>query len=70
MLALGLIKHEFEPNLKLSLPILKLLNAFQMLNLFSFFLRVTCVMFASATDVWQAIVARATESRKNCSKPP
>ena len=35
-----------------------------------FILRSTGVILARAfnTDVWQAIVARATESRKNCSK--
>ena len=35
-------------------------------------LEVTCVIFARATntDVWQAIVASATKSRENCSKPP
>ena len=33
---------------------------------------VTCVSFARVTntDVWQAIVARATKSRKDCSKRP
>jgi len=33
---------------------------------FSFLLRVTCVIFARAinTDVWQAMVARATSLRK------
>jgi len=50
----------------------KCFNAFQMLKLLSFLLRVTCVIFARATntDVGQAIVARATELRKNYSKPP
>ena len=34
--------------------------------------RAYCVIFARAikTDVWQAMVARAIESQKNCSEPP
>lgn len=42
----------------------------QPLKILSFLLRVTCGTFArtTKTDVWQAIVARATESQKNCSK--
>ena len=62
----------FERSLKLSPDIPKRFNAFQVLKWFSLLLEVTCVIFARATntDVWQAIVARATKSRKNCSKPP
>ena len=38
----------------------------------SFLLRVTCVIFERAiiTDVWQAMVARANESKKNSREPP
>ena len=59
----------FGRSLKLSLHIPKRFNAFQVLKWF-LLLEVTCVIFARATntDVWQAIVARATKSRKNCSK--
>ena len=62
----------FERSLKLSLHIPKRFNAFQVLKWFLLLRDVTCVIFARATntDVWQAIVARATKSRKNCSKPP
>ena len=62
----------FESSFKPSLCILKSFNAFQVLKLFSFFLGLTCVIFARAinTDVWRAIVPRAAESQKNCSKPP
>ena len=62
----------FERSLKLSLHIPNRFNAFQELKWFLLLLEVTCVIFARATntDVWQAIVARATKSRKNCSKPP
>ena len=54
------------------LHIPKRFNAFQVLKWFSLLLEVTCVIFARTTntDVWQAIVARATKSRKNCNKPP
>lgn len=40
--------------------------ALQVLKLFSFLLRATCVIFTRVinTDVWQAIVTRYTESRK------
>ena len=60
----------FERSLKLSLHLPKRFNAFQVLKWFSLLLEVTCVTFARATntDVWQAIVVRATKSRKNCSK--
>ena len=59
----------FERSLKLSLHIPKRFEAFQVLNWFLIILEVTCVIFARATntDVRQAIVARATKSRKNCS---
>ena len=62
----------FEGILKLSLHKPKRFNAFQVLKLFSLLLEVTCVIFERVrnTDVWKAIVARATKSRKNCSKPP
>ena len=62
----------FEWSLKLSLHIPKRFNAFQVLKWFLLLLEVTCVIFAHATntDVWQAIVARAIKSQKNCSKPP
>ena len=61
----------FERSLKLSLHIPKRFDAFEVLKLFLLLLEVTCVIFARATntDVWQAVVARATKSRKNCSKP-
>ena len=59
----------FEQSLELSLRISKRFNAFQALEWFSFLLRVNCVIFARAinTDLWQAMVARAIESQKNCS---
>ena len=63
----------FERSLKLSLHIPKRFNAFQVLQKwFLIILEVTCVICARVTnaDVWQAIVARVTKSRKNCSKPP
>ena len=62
----------FERSLKLSLHIPKRFNAFQVLKWFLLLLEVACVIFARTTntDMWQAIVARATKSRKNCSKPP
>ena len=61
----------FERSLKLSLHISKRFHAFQVLKCFWLLLDVTCVIFVRATntDVWQAIVARATKSQKNCSKP-
>ena len=62
----------FERSLKLSLHIPKRFDAFQVLKCFLLLLEVTCVISARATntDVWQAIVACATKSQKNCSKPP
>ena len=50
----------------------KRFNAFQVLKWLLLLLEVTCTIFARATnaDVWQAIVACGTKSRKNCSKPP
>ena len=62
----------FERSLKLSLHVAKRFNAFQVLKWFSLLLEVTCVIFAHATntEVWQAFVARAAKSQKNCSKPP
>ena len=68
-LALGLITC-LNGVLKLSLHIPKRFDAFQVLKWFLLLLEVTCVIFARATntDVWQAIIARATKSRKNCSK--
>ena len=67
----GLV-HMFERSLKLSLHIPKRFDAFQVLKSFLMILEVTCIIFACATntDVWHAIVVRATKSRKNCSKPP
>ena len=61
----------FERSLKLSLHISKRFDAFEVLKLFLLLLEVTCAIFARATntDVWQAVVACATKSRKNCSKP-
>ena len=52
----------FERSLKLSLHIPKRFNAFQGLKWLSLHLEVTCVIFARATntDVWQAVVARAS----------
>ena len=62
----------FEQSLELLLRIPKWFNSFQVLKWFSFLVRVSCVIFARAinTDVWQAIVARAIESQKNCAEPP
>ena len=66
------LKHIFENSLKLPLRMSKWFNAFQILKLLSFFLSVTCVIFARATnipyitDFWQAIVACAIMSRENC----
>ena len=70
-LALGLITC-LNGVLKLSLHIPKRFDAFQVLKWFLLLLEVTCVIFARATntDMWQAIIAPATKSRKNCSKPP
>ena len=66
------LEYMFERSFKLSLHIPKRFNVFQVLKWFCNFFRVTCVIFAHATnnDVWQAIVAPATKSQKNCSKPP
>ena len=66
------LEYMFEWNLKLSLHIPKRFDACQVLKWFLLLLEATCIIFAHATntDVWQAIVARATKSRKNCSKPP
>ena len=60
------LEYMFERSLKLSLHIPKRFNAFQVLKWFLVILDVTCVIFARAanTDVCQAIVARATKSRK------
>ena len=54
----------FERSLKPSLHIPKRFKAFQVLNRFLLLLEVICVTFAHATntDVWQAIVARATNA--------
>ena len=63
------LKHIFESSLTdLSLRMPGRFNSFQGLKLFLFFLRVTCVVFARATntDVSQAIVARAIMSMENC----
>ena len=56
----------FERSLKLSLHIPKRFDASQVLKWFLIILEVTCVIFVRATntDVWQAIVARATKSRQ------
>ena len=68
------LEYMFERSLKLSIHIPKRFNAFPVLKWFLLLLEVTCVIFAHAinTDVCgQAIIARATKSRKNCSsKPP
>ena len=70
-LALGLITC-LNGVLKLSLHIPKRFDAFQVLKWVLLLLEVTCIIFACATntDVWQAIIVRATKSRKNCSKQP
>ena len=62
----------FDQSLELLLRIPTRFNTFQVLDWFSFLLRVNCVIFARAinADVWQAIVARAIESRKNSREPP
>ena len=62
----------FESSFKLLLRILKRLNAFQELKMFSFFLGLPASFLLARlilTDVWQAIIARDTKSRKSCSKP-
>ena len=66
------LEYVFERSLKLSLHIPKRFNAFQVLKWFLLLLEVTYVIFAHATntDVWQVMVALATKSWKNCSKPP
>ena len=62
----------FEQSLELLLRIPKRFNAFQVLEWFSFLLRVNCVIFARVIDTEgrQAMVVRASESWKNCSEPP
>ena len=57
----------FEWSLRLSLHIPKRFDAFPVLKWFLLLLEVACVIFARATntDVWQAIVVRATKFRKN-----
>ena len=62
----------FDQSLELLLRIPTRFNTFQVLDWFSFLLRVNCVIFARAinADVWQAIVARAIESQKNSREPP
>ena len=52
----------FERSLKLSLHTPRRFDAFQVLKWYLLLLEVTCVIFARATntDVWQAMVARAT----------
>ena len=66
------LNHMFEQSLELLLRIPKRFNAFQVLEWFSFLLRVNCVIFARAVhaDVWQAMVALAIESQKNSREPP
>ena len=56
------LEYLFERSLKLSLHIPKRFDAFQVLKWILIILEVTCVIFARATntDVWHAIVARAT----------
>ena len=63
------LKHMFEQSRKLLLHIPRWFNAFQVMKLFLFLLKVAWIIFACATNagVWQAIVAHATESWKNCS---
>ena len=65
-------RHHLLANQDLSLHLPKRFKAFQVLRRFLLLLEVTCVIFARATntEVLQAIVARATKSRKNCRKPP
>ena len=62
----------FEQSLKVSLHIPKRFDASVVLKFFLLLLEVTCVIFARVTntDVWQAVVTRATKSWKTCSKPP
>ena len=66
------LEYMIERSLILLLQIPKRFNPFQVLKWFLLLLEVTCVIFARTTntDVWQAIVAHATMSRKNSSKPP
>ena len=61
------LEYMFERSLKLSPHIPKRFDAFQVLKWFLLLLEATCVIFARVTntDVWQAIVTRATKSRKN-----
>ena len=63
------LKHIFESSLNLSLRMPGRFNSFQGLKLFLFFLSVTCVVFAHATntDVFQGIVARAITCREHSS---
>ena len=60
------LNHMPEQSLEPLLRIPKWFNAFQVLECFSFLLRVNCVIFARTinTDVWQAMEARAIESQK------
>ena len=48
------------------------LTPFKCWSGFHFFLGLLASFFACAinTDIWQAMIARAIESKKNCSKPP
>ena len=66
------LENMFERSLILSLHIPKRFNTFQVLKWILIILEVPCIICACVTntDVWQAIVARATKSWKNCSKPP
>ena len=66
------LEYMFEQSLKLWLHIPNSFSTFQVLKWFLLLLEVTCIIFAHATntDMWQAIIASATKSRKNCSKPP
>ena len=65
------VKYMYERSLRLSLHIPKRFNAFQALKWFSLLLEVTCVIFARATntDLWQAIVARATKCYLEVNSP-
>ena len=62
----------FERSLKLLLHTLytKEMSAFQVLRWFLLLLEIICIIFASVTntEVWQAVIVRATKSRKNCNK--
>ena len=66
------LNHMLEQSFEVLPRVPKWFNAFQVLEWFSFLLRVNCVIFARAinTDVWQAMVARAIEPRKNSREPP